>query len=149
MSSLKQRINDVTKDAMRARDKARLGVLRLINAEIKRIEVDERRELEDSDVLTVLNRMLKQRKDSERQYRDANRKDLADQEAYEITVINEFMPAQLSAEEVDALIQSAISEAGAVSMQDMGKVMGIVKSKAAGKADMGVVSSRVKALLAG
>ncbi len=149
MSQLKTRIAENTKDAMRARDKARLGVLRLINSEIKRIEVDERRELDDSDVLTVLNRMLKQRKDSERQFRDADRTDLAEQEAFEIGIVCEFMPQPLSAEALDDLIKSAISDSGADSMKDMGKVMGIVKAKAAGKADMSLVSNRVKALLSG
>lgn len=148
MSDLKIRIADATKAAMKARDKSRLGVLRLINADIKRLEVDERRELADSDVLVVLNRMLKQRTDSERQYRDAGRTDLAEQEAFEIGVIEEFMPAPLDDAELDALIRNAVAETGAESMRDMGKVMNALRDKAQGRADMGEISSRVKAVLA-
>lgn len=144
---LRGQISQATTEAMKARDKARLAVLRLVNAEIKRVEVDERRELGDDDVITVLNRMLKQRADSESQYRDAGRIDLADQEAYETTVIREFMPQALDEAALDAIIDETISETGAQSMKDMGQVMGLLKSRVAGRADMGQVSAKVKARL--
>lgn len=147
MSDLKSRISEHTTVAMKARDKQRLAVMRLINSEIKRIEVDERRELSDTDVLAILTRMIKQRRDSERQFRDANRQDLVDQEVFEISVIQEFMPEQMSAAEVDDVIRAIIASTGASSMQDMGKVMGGLKAKLAGKADMGAASARVKELL--
>jgi len=147
VSDLKSRISEHTTVAMKARDKQRLAVMRLINSEIKRIEVDERRELSDTDVLAILTRMIKQRRDSERQFRDANRQDLVDQEVFEISVIQEFMPEQMSAAEVDDVIRAIIASTGASSMQDMGKVMGGLKAKLAGKADMGAASARVKELL--
>lgn len=147
MTSLKDRIGAATKDAMKARDKARVGTLRMVNAEIKRLEVDERRELGDPDVITVLTRMLKQRNDSLNQFRGAGRTDLADQEAFEITVIESFLPEPLSEAELDALIEQAISSTGASSVKDMGQVMAVVKTAAAGRADMGAVSGRVKARL--
>ena len=146
-SELKTRITDAVKDAMRARDKARLGTLRLVTAEIKRVEVDERIEVDDARVLAILDKMIKQRTDSEAQYRDAGREELAEQEASEIVVIREFMPAALSDEEIDALIDGAIASTGAESMRDMGKVMGILKPELQGRADMGAVSGRVKARL--
>ena len=133
---------------MKARDKPRVGVLRLISSEIKRIEVDERRELPDADVIAVLNKMLKQRNDSESQFRAAGRVDLADQEAYEITLIKEFMPEALSEAQLDELIRDAIASAGATTMRDMGKVMSVLRETVQGRADMTVVSARVKALLA-
>ncbi len=148
MSDLRGQIAEATKDAMRSRDKARVAVLRLIGSEIKRIEVDERRELPDGDVLAVLNRMLKQRNDSETQFRSAGRIDLADQEAFEIALIREFMPAALGEAQIDAAIREAIAASGAVSMRDMGKVMSALRESLAGRADMAVVSARVKALLA-
>ena len=132
---------------MKARDKARVAVLRLVGAEIKRIEVDERRELADADVVAVLNRMLKQRNDSESQFRAAGRVDLADQEAYEITVIKEFLPAALGDSDLDAMIRNAIASSGATSMRDMGKVMAALREAVQGRADMAAVSTRVKALL--
>jgi len=132
---------------MKARDKERVAVLRLVGAEIKRVEVDERRELADADVVAVLNRMLKQRNDSESQFRAAGRVDLADQEAYEITVIKEFLPAALGDAELDAMIRSAIASSGATSMRDMGKVMAALREAVQGRADMAAVSARVKALL--
>ena len=147
MTSLKDRIGAATKDGMKARDKARVGTLRMVNAEIKRLEVDERRELGDPDVITVLTRMLKQRNDSLNQFRGAGRTDLADQEAFEITVIESFLPEPLSEAELDALIEQAISSTGASSVKDMGQVMAVVKTAAAGRADMGAVSGRVKARL--
>jgi len=133
---------------MKARDKPRVGVLRLISSEIKRIEVDERRELPDADVIAVLNKMLKQRNDSESQFRAAGRVDLADQEAYEITLIKEFMPEALSETQLDELIRGAIASAGATTLRDMGKVMSVLRETVQGRADMTVVSARVKALLA-
>ena len=147
MSDLRGRIAEATKDAMKARDKPRVAVLRLVGSEIKRIEVDERRELPDGDVLAVLNRMLKQRNDSETQFRSAGRIDLADQEAFEIALIREFMPEALGEAQIDAAIRDAIAASGAASMRDMGKVMSALRESLAGRADMAVVSARVKALL--
>jgi len=147
MSDLRGRISDAIKTAMKARDKSRVGVLRLISSEIKRIEVDERRELPDADVIAVLNKMLKQRNDSESQFRAAGRTDLADQEAFEITLIKEFMPEALGEAQLDQLIRGAIASAGATSMRDMGKVMSALRESVQGRADMTLVSARVKALL--
>ena len=127
--------------------KPRLGALRLIMADFKRIEVDERIELDDERVLVILDKMTKQRKDSLKQFEDAGREDLANQEALEIAVIAEFLPDQLSDDEVSGLVKAAIAETGAASMQDMGKVMAIVKPQVQGKADMGAVSGLVKAQL--
>jgi uncharacterized protein YqeY len=147
MSDLNGRISEATKTAMKDRDKPRVGVLRLINSETKRITVDERRELTDADVLAVLNKMLKQRNDSETQFRAAGRVDLADQEAYEIRVIREFMPEPLGDAQLDDMIRGAIATSGAASMRDMGKVMAILRGAVQGRADLGLVSARVKALL--
>jgi uncharacterized protein YqeY len=147
MSDLRGRIAEATKDAMKSRDKSRVAVLRLIGSEIKRIEVDERRELPDADVVAVLNRMLKQRNDSESQFRAAGRIDLADQEAFEIGLIREFMPEALGEAQIDAAIRDAIAASGATSMRDMGKVMSALRDALQGRADMAVVSTRVKALL--
>jgi uncharacterized protein YqeY len=149
MTALRARIDEATKAAMRARDKGRLAALRLVLAELKRLEVDERRALSEEDVVGVLNRMLKQRHDSETQFRNAGRLDLAEQEAFEIDLIREFMPAALTDAEVDALIERAIAESGASSARDLGKVMAILRGPAAGRADMAAVSARVKARLAG
>ena len=140
-----QRVTAEVKVAMKARDKPRLGALRLIMADFKKIEVDERIELDDKRVLVILDKMTKQRKDSLKQFEDAGREDLANQEALEIAVIAEFLPEQLSDNEVSGLVKAAIAETGAGSMQDMGKVMAIVKPQIQGKADMGVVSGLVKA----
>jgi len=145
--SLKTRLTDDMKTAMRAGDKSRLGVIRLINAAIKQREVDERIELDDAQVLSVLEKMLKQRKDSVKQYDDAGRQDLADAERAEMTVIEAYLPAQLSEAEVDALLEAAVSETGASSMRDMGKVMALLKERAAGRADMAVLSQKLKARL--
>ena len=142
-----QRVTAEVKVAMKARDKPRLGALRLIMADFKRIEVDERIELDDERVLVILDKMTKQRKDSLKQFTDAGREDLANQEALEIAVIAEFLPDQLSDDEVSGLVKAAIAETGAASMQDMGKVMAIVKPQVQGKADMGAVSGLVKAQL--
>jgi uncharacterized protein YqeY len=148
MSDLKSRISDATKAAMKARDKGRVAALRMVNAEIKRVEVDERRSLEDGDVLAVLNRMLKQRRDSMEQYEGAGRDDLAAQERFEIELITGFLPEPLSEAELDAIIDSAVAETGAGSMKDMGKVMALLREPVTGRADMAVVSQKVKARLA-
>ena len=142
-----QRVTAEVKVAMRARDKPRLGALRLIMADFKRVEVDERIELDDERVLVILDKMTKQRKDSLKQFEDAGREDLANQEALEIAVIAEFLPDQLSDDEVSGLVKAAIAETGAASMRDMGRVMAIVKPQVQGKADMGSVSGLVKAQL--
>lgn len=147
MSDLKTTIESAVKDAMRARDRARLATLRLVTAEFKRVEVDERIELDDARVLAILDKMLKQRTDSEAQYRAADRADLADQEAAEMVVIRDFMPAALSEAEIDAAIDAAIAASGAESMRDMGKVMSMLKPELQGRADMGAVSGRVKGRL--
>lgn len=148
MSTLTARINDDVKAAMKAKDKERLGVLRLITAAIKQREVDERITLNDEQVLAVLEKMIKQRKDSITQYEKAGRDELAQQEAFEIGIIQDYMPEQLSDDEIDTLIAEAISSSGAESMKDMGKVMGLLKPKLAGRADMGAVSGKIKAKLA-
>lgn len=147
--TLKQQLTDDMKAAMRAGEKDRLGVIRLILAAIKQREVDERIELDDVQTLTVLEKMVKQRKDSISQFEAASRQDLADIEKAEMKVIEVYLPAKLGDEEVDALITAAIAETGASSARDMGKVVAAVKEKAAGRADMGVVSGRIKARLAG
>jgi len=134
---------------MKARDKRLVAALRLVNAELKRLEVDERKALADADVIAVLTRMVKQRNDSRSQYEAAGRTDLAEQEAFEIDVVRSFMPTPLSEAEVDALIDAAIATTGAAGMRDMGKVMGQLKGEVAGRADMGTVSAKVKAKLSG
>lgn len=148
-SQLKQRILDDVTATMRARDKPRLGTLRLVTAAIKQVEVDSRSDLDDASVLTVLEKMLKQRRDSLQQYSDAGRQDLADQESYEIAIIETYMPEALPAEELEALIDAAIAETNAASMRDMGKVMGLLKARVQGRADLGAVSATVKNKLAG
>lgn len=145
--SLKIRLQDAVKDAMRARDKERLGVVRLVMAAIKQREVDERIELNDEQVLAVLDKMLKQRRESIAQYESAGRQELADKEAYEISVIQEYMPEQLSDADIDSLIKEAISTTGAASMKDMGKLMGVLQSQLKGRADMSAVSAKIKAQL--
>jgi uncharacterized protein YqeY len=145
--ALVERIKDAVKDAMRAQAKARLAALRLITAEFKRIEVDERIEIDDARALSVLDKMVKQRLDSEAQYRAAGRDDLAEVEAFEITVIREYLPEPLTDEALDALVAEAIAASGASSMAQMGAVMGQLKPQVAGRADMGVLSAKVKAQL--
>lgn len=145
--TLKAQITEAMKDAMRARDKDRLGAIRLIQAEIKRIEVDERIDVDDERMLVVLDKMIKQRRDSINQYQNAGRQELADKEQAEIEVIQGFLPAQLSDRELDELVSRAISESGAESMKDMGKVMAILKPQVQGRADIGAVSQNVKARL--
>lgn len=146
--SLKDRINDDMKAAMRARETERLGTVRLLLAAIKQREVDERIQLDDAQVLSVLEKALKQRRDSVSQFQVAGRTDLADKETFEIGVIQSYLPAQLSAAEVDAIIGATIAESGAAGPKDMGKVMGLVKPKVAGRTDMGKLSELVKARLA-
>jgi uncharacterized protein YqeY len=146
--TLKARITDDMKAAMKAKDAQRLGTVRLALAAIKQREVDERKELSDAEVLAVLEKMIKQRRDSIQQYTAGNRKDLADQEQFEIDVLSDYLPQQAGEAEIDAVIAEAIAATGAKGVADMGKVMGQVKAKLAGRADMGQVSARVKARLA-
>jgi uncharacterized protein len=147
--TLKQQLTEDMKTAMRGGDKHRLGVVRLILAAVKQREVDERIELDDVQILSVLEKMLKQRKDSVTQYAAANREDLAEVERAEMVVIEAYLPATLDDTEVEAMIDAAIAETGATTARDMGKVVAAVKAKAAGRADMGQVSARIKARLAG
>ena len=135
------------KSAMKAGDKDRLKVVRLALAAFKQIEIDERIELDDARVLDILNKMVKQRRDSVSQFRDGNREDLAEIELAEIAVLETYLPEQLSAAELDEMIDQAIADSGATSIRDMGKVMGQVKTKAQGRADMGAVGAKVKARL--
>jgi len=147
--SLKQRLTDDMKAAMKSGDKDSLGVIRLVNAAIKQKEVDERIQLDDAQVLAVLDKMVKQRKDSVSQYETANRQDLADVERAEIAVIERYLPAKLGEAEIAAAIDAAIAETGATGAADMGKLMAVLKPKLAGQADMGQVSALVKKKLAG
>ncbi len=149
MSALKQRITDDMKAAMKSGDKARLGVIRLILAALKQVEVDERIELDDTRVLAILDKMVKQRRDSVAQYESAGRTELAEQEKFEIGIIQDYLPQQLSEEEIAALIDEALAATGASSMKDMGKLMGWLKPKLQGRADMGAVSARIKQKLNG
>lgn len=146
-TSLKEQITSDMKDAMRAKDKDLLGTIRLIQAAIKQREVDERIELNDEQVLAVLDKMVKQRRDSITQYRDAGRDELAAKEEAELEIIQRYLPEALSEAELNGLIDEAIASSGAESMKDMGKVMGILKPKVQGRADMGAVSASIKARL--
>ncbi|MDK3022558.1 GatB/YqeY domain-containing protein [Cupriavidus taiwanensis] len=146
--SLKARISEDMKTAMRAREMDRLGTIRLLLAAIKQREVDERVELDDSAVLAVVEKLIKQRKDSIAQFQQAGRNDLADKELAEVEVLKVYMPAALSDAEVAAEVQQAVAATGAAGPQDMGKVMGVLKGKLAGRADMTAVSALVKAALA-
>jgi uncharacterized protein YqeY len=146
--TLKAKITDDMKAAMKGGEKDRLAVIRLIQAQIKQREVDERIELDDTQVLAVLEKMQKQRRDSIEQYDKAGRDDLASIERYEMTVIDAYLPTKLSDAELDALVDAAIAESGATTARDMGKVVALVKEKAAGRADMGAVAGKVKAKLA-
>ncbi|MGV2705211.1 GatB/YqeY domain-containing protein [Aeromonas salmonicida] len=146
--SLKDQLKDQQKLAMLARDKARLGAIRLLMAEIKQREVDSRIELNDEDILAVVTKMVKQRRDSISQFEAAGRQDLADKESAEIVVLQEFLPQQLTADEIAALIEQAVTESGAAVMADMGKVMAVLKPKIQGRADVGAVSAQVKTRLA-
>ncbi|RBW48568.1 GatB/YqeY domain-containing protein [Marinobacter sp. F3R11] len=147
--SLKEQLSSAVKNAMRSRDKDRLVTLRMAQAAIKQIEIDERRELNDEDVLKVLDKMLKQRRDSARQYDDAGREELGDKERAEMAIIEEFMPVALTEEELDGLIRAAVSSTGAVGMQDMGRVMNELRPKVLGRVEMGHLGKKVRAVLAG
>jgi uncharacterized protein YqeY len=146
--SLKQQITDDMKNAMRARETARLGTIRLLTAAIKQKEVDERIELDDRQVLAIIEKMIKQRKDSISQFEAGGRQDLADIEKAEMVILSAYMPSALSDAEVQAAVAAAVAESGAAGPQDMGKVMAIVKPRLAGRADMTAVSALVKAALA-
>jgi hypothetical protein len=145
MDSLKKLITDDMKAAMKSGEKSRLGVIRMILAAIKQVEVDERIELSDDRILVVLDKMLKQRRESIKQFRDANRNDLAEIEEAEVIVIQDYLPQQLSEAEIDVLVAKAIAETGATSIKDMGAVMALLKPQMQGRADMAVVSVRIKA----
>ena len=145
--SLKQQITEDMKTAMRAKETARLGAIRLLLAAMKQREVDERIELTDADVVSIIEKMLKQRRDSISQYKTANRQDLVDVEEFEVSILQTYMPQQLSEAEIVSAIADAITATGAAGPQDMGKVMGVVKAKLAGRADMGKVSGLIKAQL--
>ena len=147
--TLKERVIEDMKNAMRAREAARLGAIRLLLAAIKQREVDERIELDDVAVLGVIDKMLKQRKDSIEQYQKAKRQDLVDAEQFEVSVLTAYMPQALSAGEVEAIVIAAVAESGAKAIQDMSRVMALAKPKLAGRADMGEVSKLVRAKLAG
>jgi len=149
LGTLKERITDDMKAAMRSGEKERLGTIRMITAAIKQREVDERITLDDAQVLSVLEKMIKQRKESLEQFKAGNRQDLADKESAEITLLQGYMPSPLSGAEIDALIAEAVAATGAASIKDMGKVMGIIKGKAAGRADMAAVGAKIKAKLGG
>jgi uncharacterized protein YqeY len=142
--TLKERITDDMKSAMRAGEKERLGTIRLVLAAIKQREVDERITLDDGQVLAALEKMIKQRKESITQFENGGRSDLVAKEQAELSVLQAYLPAQMSDAEIDALIAEAVAASGATSIKDMGKVMGLVKAKAQGKADMGAVSARIK-----
>lgn len=148
-ASVKEQLSADIKAAMRAGDKKRLATLRSIHAAIKQREIDDRVELDDDGVLAVLDKRAKQHRESLTAYRDAGRDDLADQEQAELAILGEYLPAALSEAEIDALIDAAIGESGAASVRDMGRVMGIVKPKVQGRADMAAVSARVKSRLGG
>jgi len=145
---LTDRIKDAMKAAMKSGDKAKLGVIRLILSAIKQVEVDERVVLDDSRTIQVLDKMLKQRRESIKQFADAGRDDLVAVEEAEVIVIQEFLPQALTDEEIDAMVAEAIAESGAQSVKDMGKVMGLLKAKMQGRADMSVVGEKIKAALA-
>ncbi len=147
--SLKARLTSDMKEAMRARDADRLGVIRLLLAAVKQVEVDRREDLDDAGVLAILEKQVKQRKESVRLYRDAGRDDLADKEEAEIGVIEPYLPAKLGADELAALVDELIASTGAESMRDMGKVMGQLKARAQGQVDMGEASAMIKKRLAG
>ena len=147
--SLKDDITADMKTAMKAKDSARLGSIRLLQAAIQRKEVDERIELDDAQVLAVLEKLVKQSRDAIGQFEQAGRQELADKELADVSVWEKYLPEQLGEAEIDALVASALKETGATSMKDMGKVMGVLKPKLQGKADMGQVSARIKAGLSG
>lgn len=147
--TLKDRINDALKTAMRAKEKERVAVLRLVMSEFKRIEVDERIEVDDARALGLLDKMVKQRRDSEQQYRNANRPELAAQEAYEIAEIQVYLPTPLTAAELDAIVSKALTDAAVTEARDMGKAMALIKPQVQGRADMGEVSKLLKSKISG
>lgn len=145
--SLKTQLTEDMKTAMRAKDQVSLSTIRLINAAIKQFEVDERTEADDAKVVSILTKMVKQRKDSAKIYTEASRQDLADKENAEIEILNRYLPQMMSAEEIKTAVEAAVAETGASGMADMGKVMGVLKTRLAGKADMGEVNKVLKAAL--
>ena len=145
--SLKTQLTEDMKTAMRAKDQVSLSTIRLINAAIKQFEVDERTEADDAKVISILTKMVKQRKDSDKIYTEAGRQDLADKENAEIEILNCYLPQMMSAEEIKTVVEAVIAETGASGMADMGKVMGVLKTRLAGKADMGEVNKILKAAL--
>lgn len=145
--SLKTQLTEDMKTAMRAKDQVSLSTIRLINAAIKQFEVDERAEADDAKVVSILTKMVKQRKDSAKIYTEAGRQDLADKENAEIEILNRYLPQMMSAEEIKTVVEAVIAETGASDMADMGKVMGVLKTRLAGKADMGEVNKVLKAAL--
>ena len=145
--SLKTQLTEDMKTAMRAKDQVSLSTIRLINAAIKQFEVDERTEADDAKVISILTKMVKQRKDSAKIYTEASRQDLADKENAEIEILNRYLPQMMSAEEIKTVVEATIAETGASGMADMGKVMGVLKTRLAGKADMGEVNKVLKAAL--
>lgn len=145
--NLKTQLTEDMKTAMRAKDQVSLSTIRLINAAIKQFEVDERTEADDAKVISILTKMVKQRKDSAKIYTEAGRQDLADKENAEIEILNRYLPQMMSAEEIKTVVEAAIAETGASGMADMGKVMGVLKTRLAGKADMGEVNKVLKAAL--
>ncbi|WP_166804992.1 GatB/YqeY domain-containing protein [Nitrosococcus wardiae] len=147
MGSLKTRLQEEVKAAMRAKDKARLGVLRMVMATLKQFEVDTREPLEDTQIIALLEKMLKQRREALEQYEAAGREDLAEKERFELEVIQSYMPTPLSEAEIEQLIEEAIRQSQAATIKDMGKVMGILKPRIQGRADMAVVSAKVKSRL--
>jgi len=147
MSDLKKQIQDAVVSAMKSGDKERLKIIRLMTSSMKQIEVDERIELDDARVIAILDKMVKQRRESIAQFKTAGRDDLVKQESYEIDIIQEFLPQALSEEEIEAIVNQAIEKTGASSIKDMGKVMGLVRPQIIGRADMGEVSGRIKSVL--
>ena len=145
--TLKAQVMADMKTAMKAKDKAKVGTLRMFTAAIKQVEIDERKELSEQEILSIVGKMIKQRKDAAVQYKDAGREDLETIELTEITVLETYLPEQLSQDAINDIVQAIITESGAGGMQDMGKVMGLAKAQIAGQADMGVVSQTVKSLL--
>ncbi len=145
--TLKEQLSDDMKSALRAKDRERLAVLRMLLSAVRQREIDERIELEDAGVLALIDKMVKQRRDAETQYRDAGRDELADAEAAEVVVLETYLPDALSDQELADLVAAAVTQSGAQSMQDMGKVMGILKPQVQGRADMGAVSAAVKSRL--
>ena len=147
MSDIKARLTEAMKEAMRAKDSKRLGTVRMALSALKQVEIDERITLDDARVLAILDKQVKQRVDAAKQYREAGREDLAAKEDEEVTILKDFLPQPLSEDEIASMIEAAIEQTGASGMQDMGKVMGILKPELQGRADMGAVSGKVKARL--